>query len=172
MKVINFIYKHNTKKYIIITSLLALIGMVLIFTQYFGLVTLSDDKALDMLFTYNSSKFYNILHILTESDRLAYKLIHLADYIFIVGIYPLISLALSKVINMNKKKKVLIMVPLIAGLFDMLENIMMDIHLYFYSNEFLFLGNLSGVFTTIKFLSLYLSVIILVIFSVIKLVKK
>lgn len=149
-----------------------LAGMILIFTQYFGAVTLADDKALDMLFNYDKTTFYEILHLLDNSDRLAYKLIHIADYIFIIGVYPLISMSLSRSIEKTKKLRVLIVLPLIAGLFDALENIMMDIHLYAYPKEIIFFGSLSGSFTTIKFILLYTSLLVLLFFGVLKLLRR
>ncbi len=172
MKTVKWVYNHNTKWYLIGALILALVGMLLIFTQYFGGVTLADDKALDMLFNYDKAKFYEILHLLDASDRLAYKLIHIADYVFICGVYPLISMAISKVIGKRKKIELLVLLPLIAGLFDVLENLMMDIHLYAYPSEIMFMGSLSGVFTTLKFSLLYVSILLLVGLWIFKLIWK
>lgn len=148
------------------------VGIILIFTQYFGAVTLADDKALDMLFNYDKTTFYEILHLLDNSDRLAYKLIHIADYAFIIGVYPLISMGLSRSIEKTKKLRVLIVLPLIAGLFDFLENLMMDIHLYAYPKEIILLGSLSGSFTTLKFIFLYTSLLVLLFFGALKLLRR
>ncbi|XMB71660.1 hypothetical protein RJI07_06000 [Mycoplasmatota bacterium WC30] len=172
IKLINFVYNHNTKWYLISATALMFVGVVLIFTQYFGAITLADDKALDMLFNYDKTTFYAILHLLDDSDRLAYKLIHISDYVFIIGVYPLISMSLSRFIEKTKKLRVLIVLPLIAGLFDILENIMMDSHLYAYPNEIMFMGSLSGIFTTIKFLCLYASVVLLLFFGLFKLIRR
>jgi len=158
---LNWIYKHNTKWYLLGCTTLIIVGIVLIFTQYFGLVYLADDKALDMLFSYNQSTFFSILHALTESDRIAYKLIHLGDYLFIFGIYPLIAMGLSRSISQSHWAKYFIYFPLVAGIFDILENLMMDIHLYAYPHEFPLFALFSGVFSTSKFLFLYGSVLFL-----------
>lgn len=171
MRIVNCIYKHNTKWYFLGAALLMLVGIILIFTQYFGAITLADDKALDMLFNYDKATFYNILHLLDESDRLAYKLIHLADYIFILGVYPLISIGFSRLIRKDHKIRILVLLPLVAGLFDFLENLMMDIHLYAYPSEIQFLGSLAGIFTTIKFICLYASIILIAIFGVLRILK-
>lgn len=161
MKVVELVYKYNSKTNVIIAAAIALIGMTLIFTQYFGFLYLADEKALDVLHYYDQSMFYSVLNSLTASDIFAYKLIHLADYVFIIGLYPLVSFSLSKVIRRTSSMKYLVLLPLIAGDFDLLENLMMDIHLYFHPTEFMFLGSISGIFTAMKFLLLYISVLVL-----------
>ena len=171
MKVMNFVYKYNTKQYFLSPILLMLVGIVLIFTQYFGAVTLADELALDMVYHYDKTTFFNILHLLSESDILAYKLIHLADYIFILGFYPLISMGLSKLISKTNKISILVLLPFVAGIFDILENISMDIHLYAYPFEISFLGSIAGIFTAIKFTCLYSSFIFLLIMGVYNIIK-
>lgn len=171
-KVIHWIYTHNTKRYIIITITFALLGIILTFSQFFGTISLADDKALDMLFYYNKTTFYEILHQLTASERIAYKFIHIGDYLFIVGAYPLLSIGLSKMISIEKKERLFIVIPILAGLFDLFENIAMDIHLYFFPREIVFLGEISGIFSASKYTLLYLSVGLIILIPLFKFFKK
>jgi hypothetical protein len=158
-----YVYRHNGLKWIILTGLLMFLGMLLIFTQYFGGVSLADEKALDMLFWYDQETFYTVLNSLSKTDRMAYKLIHIADYIFIIGLYPLLSIGISRNIKQINWVRYIVLIPLLAGVFDVLENIAMDVHLYLYPQQFYILGTCAGIFSTAKFVALLFAVLLLVV---------
>ncbi len=166
MKIINWLFSHNGRKNLLWFSIIALIGITLIYSRYFGLLSISNEKILDMLFFYNHSTFYETLNSLTDSEILAYKLIHIADYVFAIGFYPILIFLLTRTIDINNKYRRMILLPLLAGLFDFLENIMMDIHLYLNLSSETILGSLSGIFTILKFGLLFISIIIFLIFLI------
>ena len=172
MKIINWFFKHNGKKFLLWFSIIALIGITLIYSRYFGLLSISNDKILDMMFFYDHSTFYEVLHSLTASEILAYKLIHIADYVFAIGFYPILIIFLTKTIDINNKYRLIILLPLLAGLFDVLENLMMDIHLYLNIFDVTILGRLSGIFTILKFGLLFMSIMILLIILIKRRIKK
>ena len=163
MKIMNWFFYHNGKKFLLWFSIIALIGITLIYSRYFGLLSISNDKILDMMFFYDHSTFYEVLHSLTASEILAYKLIHIADYVFAIGFYPILIIFLTKTIDINNKYRLMILLPLLAGLFDVLENLTMDIHLYLNIFDVTILGHLSGIFTILKFGLLFMSIMIFLI---------
>lgn len=171
MRLIHYIDQHSNKRTIIILLTFTLIGALLIFSQYFGITPLADEKALDPLYYYDSTKFYEILHSLSVNDRTSYKLIHLADYIFMFGFYPLITFGLSFVLKGMVNFRFVILLPLLSLFCDFFENLIMDLHLYFYPSEIHILGGIAGYLTALKFGSLFLSVIIFIIFFIVKTFK-
>ncbi len=158
-----FIDKLNNKKTVIVLIILMMIGISLIFTQYFGLFPLDDDYALDMLNYYSKTKFFNNLESMNQSSRISYFMIHLGDYIFMFGFYQLLGVFLYRLINIKSRLRYLTIIPYLAFLFDFLENILMDIHLAIFPNQIDFLGYIAGISTFLKFTTLYLSLILIVL---------
>lgn len=171
MKIMNWFFKHNWKKFLLWFSIIALIGITLIYSRYFGFLSISNDIILDMMFFYDHSTFYEVLNSLTDAEILAYKLIHIADYVFAIGFYPILIIFLTKTIDINNKYRLLILLPLLAGLFDVLENLTMDIHLYLNISDVTILGCLSGIFTILKFGLLIMSIMIFLIILIKRRIK-
>lgn len=171
MRFVNWIYGHNNRKYLVISFAILVLGIILINTRYFGLVTLPNEKFVDLYFFYNEAVFYDILHSLNDIEILGYKLVHLADYVFAIGLYPFIAIILSKIVDIDSRFRVIVFLPFIGGLFDILENITMDIHLYSFPAEYLTLGGLSWFFTLMKFGFFYFSIILVIVLPMIKFFK-
>ena len=169
MKKINNFLK-NLNVYILIA--LTIVGITLIFTQYFGRFFLDEKYALDMLYYYNQSDFFGSLTAMDAASRLSYLMIHIADYVFMLGIYPLMGLILARSFE---KPLWIPAIPLFAFLFDFLENILFDFHLVFYPAQVPFFGSLAGVCTPLKFAAFFASVALVIaalIKTIISKVKK
>lgn len=164
--------KLNNKKTIILLFMFMIVGITLIFTQYFGLFPLEDKYALDMLNYYSKTQFFNNIESMNQSSRLSYFMIHVGDYIFMFGFYQLLGIVIYKLIISNPKLIYLAFIPYVAFLFDFLENFIMDIHLAIYPNQIEILGYIPGVFTLLKFTTLYLSIILIVFGFVYKVIIK
>ena len=78
---------------------------------------------------------------------------------FIISFYPLLVLLLARVVK--NKHEWLIMLPIIAMIFDLLENIIIDVHLHVGVSNFL--GSLSGIFTLLKYSFILISSCIFVV---------
>ncbi len=148
--------------FLISTSLLAL----LIITAFFGAAKIVSEASMDSDMGYTSEEFYNNLEIQDESGRKGYLLIHLADYIFITQFYVLLMISIFMLMRNTKisdKWFYLGLMPLVSGVFDLLENITIDISILIYPERILFLGRIAPVFTNIKFIVLYACFIIIVL---------
>lgn len=160
--------KLNNKKVIILLFLFMFIGITLIFTQYFGLFPLNDEYALDMLNYYSKTLFFNSIESMDQPSRLSYFMIHLGDYLFMFGFYQLLGLAIFKLINRKSKLIYLATIPYFAFLFDFLENIIMDIHLAIYPNQIEVFGYVAGISTFMKFISMYVSLLLILLLFIYK----
>ncbi len=150
-------YLKSLKAYILI--LLSLTGIILIFTQYFGRFPLEEKYALDMMYYYNQSDFFGSLLAMDTYNRLSYLMIHIADYIFMIGIYPLMGLILARSFT---KTAWMPIIPLFALVFDFFENILFDFHLIFYPTQVRIFGTIAGICTPLKFAAFLLSIILII----------
>lgn len=164
--------KINNKNTIIILLIFMIVGITLIFTQYFGFFPLDEKYALDMLNYYNKTQFFNNIVSMDSSSRLSYFMIHVGDYLYMFGFYQLLGVIIYKLIKDKSILIYLVIFPYLAFLFDLLENIIMDIHLAIYPNQIQILGYIPGVCTFLKFTTLYLSITILVVGLIYKLINK
>ena len=161
-KINNFLKNLNVYVHIVLT----LVGITFIFTQYFGRFPLDEKYALDMLYYYKQSDFMGSLLSMDAASRLSYLMIHIADYVFMLGIYPLMGLILARSF---KKVVWLPVIPLFAFVFDFLENILFDFHLVFYPAQVPFFGTIAGICTPLKF-AMFFASLALVIAALIKVI--
>ena len=161
----------NNRKMAIGFAVAMLLGVTLIFSQYFGAFPLSDEYALDMLMYYSKERFFDTLNLLDSVSRTSYLMIHLADYIFMFGFYQLIALGLYKLTVTLDKLKPIVLIPYLAFLGDFLENIIMDLHLLIYPSQINLLGYLAGVVTFVKFSSMYLALALLIVLTFYRLIQ-
>lgn len=168
----NFIQRLSKKKSVIILMIISVIGMLLIFTQYFGVFPLEDKYALDMLNYYTKTQFFNNLELMDESSRVSYIMIHIGDYLFMTGFYQLLAVAIYKLLQKPSKLAYVFFVPYLAFFFDFMENLMMDIHIIIYPAQIVVFGSIAGVSTFLKFMSLYLSMLIIIVSIIYKFTLK
>ncbi|MBN2879304.1 MAG: hypothetical protein JXN65_06685 [Clostridia bacterium] len=150
-KINHFLKKLN----VWILIVLALTGIILIFTQYFGRFPLDEKYAMDTQYFYTKAEFFGSLSAMDAASRLSYLMIHIADYIFMLGIYPLMGLIVARSFA---KPMWMPIIPLLAFAFDFSENILFDLHLIIYPAQIGFLGTVAGICTPLKFAAFFLSV--------------
>jgi len=122
-----------------------------------------------MLYYYKQSDFFNSLLSMDAASRLSYLMIHIADYIFMLGIYPLMGLILAR----RFTKAVWIpIIPLLAFAFDFLENILFDFHLIFYPAQVRFFGTIAGICTPLKFAAFFASIVLVIAALILTVVSK
>lgn len=167
-----FVNVFNNKKGIILLMVFTVVGIVLIFSQYFGYYQLSDDYALDMVTYYSKADFFNNLESLSESSRVSYQMIHLADYLFMFGFYQLLGIVIYRLSKKYSNLGYIVFLPYIALGCDFIENIMVDIHLIIYPSQIEFFGYIAGYSTFMKFSFLYITLICISILGIHKLMKK
>lgn len=89
----------------------------------------------------------------------AYMILHIEDYLFILTFYPWLLLVLFHRLDMNKANLVWAIVPFLAMLFDLMENLIIDIALFGTVGDFG--AGLVGFLTLLKFTLLGLTVILI-----------
>lgn len=158
-KLYAWISKNNKKKTVIILAIIALITYILMLSKVFGLNShLNTALILDSQYFYTGSYFSATLNSLTANEVSAYLYMHLLDYVFILSFYPALCFVFDLI---NKQHSNIVILPLIAMLFDFLENSIIDIKLLAGMPQFF--GSIAGIFTVLKFSVLIISGILMVI---------
>ena len=168
LKLINWINKSNTKN--IFRTLLIISGLcyLLVGTNIFGLLSDFDSKyMLDLVFYYSGDKFITTLANISVTQAGYSQLIHYIDYLFIATFYPLLVLILVRIINNAHKAKYYIILPILAMICDFSENLIIDIQLSYGVGNFF--AGISGILTLLKFIFIITTIIIAIVFIIIKL---
>lgn len=167
--------KHKTDKreYIIIFGILYFVFQFLI---VYVLNDLSVKEVIKLQMLFSSDAFIDILKLWNEADLIKfYKRHFLFDFFLPIwyGIF-LISL-MSKLFNanqVNQKLNYFLMLPFFAGIFDIFENILHLIVLCNLDVACKVLIGISQVFSTLKWLLVLVSLIIILIMCVKYYVRK
>jgi hypothetical protein len=107
---------------------------------------------------YTADMFYENLENLGESGRRTYLFLHLVDYFYIAFSYPFFAVMIylvSRNMKNYKRYRWFLLLPLGAGVFDLLENIGIDLAVLFWPAKLPVVPFLSGYFTTFKMAILY-----------------
>ena len=128
-------------------------------------------KSLDGKFGYTPEQAFSAISSYGESGRTQMIWIHLGDFILILLYTSMFSITISwlfkRGFDIDNKIHLLNVVPLFGGLFDVMENIWILILLLIYPTKSIFIGWLSTVFTTGKFI-LGIPIIIVILFGFFK----
>lgn len=161
----NFIVKYANRK-----SALFLFGLVIIINV---LLVLSmsgnpDLKPLDLQLTYDAEKAYDLIGAYSESERKTYILVELTLDV----IYPIVyALLFSFLLFMLHKDIQIAKFPFVITILDFVENGGIVTLLINYPKEMHGLATFTSVFTTLKWLVLGLT-LILILWGLIKKFKK
>ena len=168
-KIYTYLENYKSKNWIILLLFSVFITYILMLTNIFGLLSDFDRSImLDLLFFYQGDEFINNFISVTDIQLYYYQMIHIVDYIFILSFYPLLFIILAK--QKILKNYIILIIPLMAMFFDLLENLIIDFHMNFGVSEFL--GSLSGVSTLIKFLTIFVTLILITILFIRKKILK
>lgn len=85
---------------------------------------------LDVKLFYDAGYFQGVMDSLSGDMILAYLNLHIVDYIFILFFYPALALWMSNKDSQKMLMNYLFILPLIAMVFDLTENIIIDIALF------------------------------------------
>ena len=158
-RLFTWISLKNNKRVVIPLAIIALVSYILMGTDIFGLIdNFNRHLMLDMQFVYSGNDFYNTLNSLDSLEVTAYLYIHLVDYFFIFSFYPMLTFLFDYI---NKHQSNIVLLPILAMIFDLLENIVIDINLLASLPKFF--GSLVGIFTILKFSILIISGMLIVI---------
>lgn len=162
MKRINIIYRYNKPRTLYIFTGVTVFLTVLIYSQLFGVLFVPNTAIIDFKLVYSYQTFVDSIQTLTSTQAKDYISIHIIDYVFMLSFYPLLGLLLSTVITQSSKHIYLLLLPVFAYMFDMTENIIIDIHLYHFPQIYPIIGHIIVWITPLKFLMCVLAIIIII----------
>ncbi len=161
----NFIVKYANRK-----NALVLFGLVIVINVLLALSMGGnpDLKPLDMQLTYDAEKAYELIGAYNESERKTYILVELTLDV----IYPIIyALLFSFLLFMLHKDVQIAKFPFVITILDFIENGGIVTMLVNYPNELHGVTRFTSVFTTLKWLTLGLT-LILILWGLFKKFKK
>ncbi len=174
MKIIEYIDKKATWKRVIISLVSSVVLGTCIATMFFGFLKLKPEATMDSLNFYNSDTFFYNLEIQGKEGRQAYFLLHLFDYIFITQFYFFFVYLIYLIIHKLRQKiwtKYLCLIPVVSAIMDFFENICIDLSIFLFPNKIIFIGNLSGIFTLTKMISINVTLLVVFVLSCILITK-
>jgi hypothetical protein len=161
----NFITKQANRK-----SVLILFGLVIIINVLLAL-SMSDNpdlKPLDLQLTYDAEKAYELIGAYNDAERKTYILVELTLDV----IYPIVySLLFSFLLFILHKDIQIAKFPFVITILDFVENGGIVTLLVNYPKELIGVANFTGIFTTLKWFVLVLT-LILILWGLVKKFKK
>lgn len=135
----------------------------------------SNKPLLDARFEYSVQEAYEYLHEILPGNKSMYQLIGIIDTLFAV-IYSmfyatLLMFVYKKAFNNSSPLLNLIIIPLIGGFFDVIENIGIQILIITFPEELKAVAWFTGLCTSLKFVVLPLTFILLIT-GLVKLILK
>ncbi len=154
------IRKFATIKYITISTVIML---------FFAFLLRSDVSYLDGRFVYGSDVAYKIIDDLGFSGRWTYINVLSLDFgviVFLAGTQVLIIDCLLNKLKCHSKWVVLYFLPIIRGIFDILENASIAILLLNYPKRFYGIATAAGVFTLFKWITMTITMAVIILLVV------
>ncbi len=156
-------------KYIIVFSSISLFLFIAMTSNAFGLLNGSNfnsNMMLDKKFYYTSFEMNNLISSLNSEMIKTYFSLHLIDYLFILFFYPTLGLLMF---NVSNKRIKILLIPLLAMVFDIIENIFIDFSLYHGLSKIVM--SLTGFITLLKFSCIFISIILIIYYIIKKILK-
>ena len=157
-KLIHMVEARGSWKTALLLFLISAALASLIISQAGGLLVIDARYTMDAADYYPAETFHDNLDKLGEPGRRTYLFIHLIDYVYIVFSYPFFAVMVylvSRKMKNYRRYRWMILLPLGAGVFDLLENIGIDLAILFRPARLPLIPFLSGYFTTLKLAILY-----------------
>lgn len=124
---------------------------------------------LDLRFSYSAEDVYLLFSQLGPETLKRYAVTALTVDIFYPIVYALMLAFLLLKVSQNTN---LAIFPFAAFVFDCIENICIAILVYLYPEEWTFLASMTSVFTSLKWLSIGVNVVLLVVLFVRRVLKQ
>lgn len=170
-----FIFKRINWKTVLFTSLLFALFIILVLPRVsdYTKANIGSESA-DSSFFYDGEKLYNIAESYGEDGRSLYILLRwtfdiLWPLVYFAFLFSVIVL-LSKTLDIHWLSRLFIL-PFLAMAFDFLENTLVTLVMMFFPKKVLWLGNLAGFVTSLKWSLLYVSFALMFLLLVIKLYR-
>ena len=162
-------------KILIVLFLSSLFLIICLNSSFFGQLDLDLSLTLDSDFNYTADDFSQNIEKLGDDGRREYLQYHLVDYLFITQYTLFLTISiilLLRSISNLKRFQFLLLFPLLAGLFDLLEGVLIDISLLMFPTSVYSFALFSTLFTKLKFVFLFFSLILILCMSLFSLIQK
>jgi len=164
--------KLNQKGIKVFLLVVGVIAFLMMSTNILGFMndySFSSFEMLDVKFFYDQDTFTLSILIYQISNTVnAYLILHAEDYVFILTFYLWLAIVLFDLLEKNQSVSALVILPLLAMLFDLAENLVIDVALTSGVGEFW--ATICGYLTLFKFVFLVIS--ILAIFYQLLIIKR
>lgn len=120
-------------------------------------------KLLDMRLRYNATALYDTFEKIGKMGREAYNKFLILDYIFITCFLIVMIIIAIKFANNTGVQYILVILASLRALFDILENSLLIYLMKIYPEKNNLLASICSWITTLKFISLYGFVLILIL---------
>jgi hypothetical protein len=157
-KLIDMIEARGSWKTALLLFLISAALASLIISQAGGLLAIDARYTMDAADYYTAETFHDNLEKLGEPGRRTYLYIHLIDYVYIIFSYPFFAVMVylvSRNMKNYQRYRWFLLLPLGAGVFDLLENISIDLAILFWPAKLPVVPFVSGYLTTLKMAILY-----------------
>jgi hypothetical protein len=151
----NFIVKNaNRKNALILLGMVILINVLLVLSM----VGNPDLKPLDLQLSYSPEKAYELISAYNEKDRFQYILVEITLDL----IYPIVyALLFSFILFLLHKDAQIAKFPFLITILDLIENGGIVTMLASYPNELHGVASFTSIFTTLKWIAIGLTVILI-----------
>lgn len=145
-------------KYIKWISVVVFIAILFLMRRFEVIFDHFNVKSLDMRFGYTAKDVYSVFGLLGVNGRNQLLLYYITDFIFIIA-FAIVQIAIIQLVLGNLSHKELyglfLIIPIIRGIYDYIENILFVYLIFQLPNEHSFLIQIMSFITQIKFIVLW-----------------
>lgn len=157
----------KTKRFLLVSGCIALPLAAFLSTGGFGQLPVVAEKTMDPLFCYPPAIIHDYLDAQGQNGRAAYLVLHIVDYFFLLCFYPFLSsllYRLNRTCTIRGPFSYSFVLPLAAGLFDLTENLFIDLLILLYPARIGLPASIASFSTCAKFSLLYSTFVMLLLF--------
>lgn len=140
-----------------------------------SLLSLTGFGLLDLLPFYSGQEVLNVFDMYGEEGRERYFIFQLLDFVFVstyVLALLLVVYRLARGVSDSRWSVFFILLPLLIGLFDLIENSLLMAQLKMYPTSMVLVGDIAGVATCAKHVLTMLIVLVIVLLGLNKILSK
>src|SRR6056297_2778857 len=174
MKLLKNIWTGSSGKKLLWSSVGMLVFGAVVMTSFFGLIEVNSDASLDTTTFYTAETVKDYLEMQGPEGRRGYLMIHAFDYVFLVFLFLFLTrtiTCLGRRFDGDRLRFILVF-PLIYAIFDLIENISIDISILIFPSQLPVIPHLMGYFTLIKMSAVYVSFAFIVFLGIASLFNK
>ncbi len=161
LKLLDALNKPHIKRSLLVIGVIAFLMMSTNILGFIDDYTFSSFSMLDVKGFYDADFFNSMIHQYKSMEQIRpYIILHIEDYVFVLTFYLWLVMVIFTQLKKVNHGIYLILFPSLAMIFDLVENVLIDISLF--NEPGIFISTITGYLTLFKFLFLLASVVIIV----------